>query len=138
MFGSWNSSRRGSGAVEAALVLPVLLVVLMGLIEAGWMFHGQQAVARAVRTGCRAGAMAASPADLANTASDAIQAELIAAGFTCPTGGCDPVVSLETSVGERYLSCTLTAPHEPLTSMIPRLDSAALTSATRNRVERTD
>jgi hypothetical protein len=135
---SWSRSRRGGGALEAALVLPVLLVVLMGLIETGWLFMGQQVITRAVRDGCRAGAVAESPAGLAETAEFAIEDELVASGFTCPAGGCDPVVSLAWSAGERYLACTLTTPHQPLTSLVPGMDAIELTSATRNRVERTD
>jgi hypothetical protein len=131
-------TRRGSGALEAALVLPVLLVVLVGLIETGWLFMGQQVLNRAVREGCRTGAVSASPADLTGTAADAIEAALSDSGFTCPAGGCAPEVSLAYSAGERYLACRLTAPHAPLTSLIPGMDSIALTSATRNHVERTD
>lgn len=138
MFDVWKMNRRGGGALEAALVLPVLLVVLMGLIETGWMFHGQQAITRAVRAGCRAGATVASPADLAGTAADAIEAELAEAGFACPGGGCEPDVSIALSAGDRYLSCALTTPHQPLTAMIPGMNHVELTSATRNRVERTD
>lgn len=133
-----SHSRRGGGALEAALVLPVLLVVLMGLIETGWLFMGQQVLSKAVRDGCRAGAVAESPAGLATTAVDAIEGALVDSGFACPAGGCDPDVSLAISAGERYLACTLTAPHQPLTSLIPGMDTIELTSATRNRVERTD
>ncbi len=137
---SWKRtrSRRGGGALEAALVLPVLLVVIMGLVETGWMFMGQQVIAKAVRDGCRAGAMAAAPADLASTASDAIEAALVDSGYTCPAGGCTPDVDVAWSAGDRYLACTLTTPHDPLTSLIPGLDSVQITSATRNRVERTE
>jgi hypothetical protein len=133
-----NRQRRGGGALEAALVLPVLLVILMGLVETGWMFLGQQVVTRAVRDGCRAGAMAPSPDDPTSTAADAINEALVDSGYRCPSGGCDPTVDLAWSAGERYLACSLTTPHEPLTSLIPGMDSVRLTSATRNRVERTD
>ena len=133
-----RTSRRGGAALAAALVLPILLTILMGFIETGWIFHGQQAVTRAVRDGCRAGAMAASPADPADTAADAIVAALDVHGFDCPDAGCEPEVTLAWTAGERFLSCSLTAPHASLTSFIPGLEGIALTSATRNRVERTE
>ncbi len=135
---AWLISRRGGGALEAALVLPVLLVVLVGLIEAAWIFHGQQAMTRAVRWGCRDGAVAESPEDPAEVAVAAIEAHLGDAGFSCPAGGCEAEVSQQWSVGERYLACTLTAPHAPLSGMIPGMDAVQLTAATRKRVERTD
>jgi Flp pilus assembly protein TadG len=133
-----NTRRRGGGALEAALVLPVLLIILMGLVETGWMFLGQQVVTRAVQDGCRAGAMAPSPEDPASAAADAINEALVGSGYTCPSGGCDPEVTLAWSAGERYIACSLTTPHEPLTALIPGMDAVQLTSATRNRVERTD
>ncbi len=132
------ATRRGGAALEAALVIPVLLTILMGIIETGWVFHGQQAVTRAVRDGCRAGAMAASPDDPADAASNAIAAALDEHGFVCPDAGCEPEVALAWSAGERFLSCSQTAPHASLTSFIPGMEAISLTSATRNRVERTE
>lgn len=131
-------SRRGAGALEAALALPVLLVLLVGLLEAGWLFHDQQAITRAVRFGCRDGATAPSPLDPAAEAAAAIEAHLAEAGFRCPPGGCEAEVTEQFSVGEPFLACSLTAAHQPLTGMLPAMDAVNLTAATRKRVERTE
>lgn len=56
MFGLWNrfrGDRRGVAAVEFALLLPMLLVLLVGIAEVG-RYLGQ---AEAVEKGLRAGAM---------------------------------------------------------------------------------
>jgi Flp pilus assembly protein TadG len=49
--------RRGLALVEAALFLPLLIVLLFGLIEYGWMFLKAQQIANASRNGARAGVL---------------------------------------------------------------------------------
>jgi Flp pilus assembly protein TadG len=44
---------RGASAVEAAIVTPVVMVLLFGIIEAGFVFKDYLAVAGAVRAGVR-------------------------------------------------------------------------------------
>ena len=46
---------RGAAAVEFALILPVLLTVVFGLMEYGWIFYQQFNLASAVRNGLRQG-----------------------------------------------------------------------------------
>jgi Flp pilus assembly protein TadG len=49
--------RRGSTIVEFALVVPVLLAMLLGIIEFGWMIKNQLTIANAAREGARAAAL---------------------------------------------------------------------------------
>src|SRR5579859_3625853 len=44
---------RGAAAVEFALVLPVLLVLVMGIIDFGRVFSAQQTLTYAARSGAR-------------------------------------------------------------------------------------
>jgi Flp pilus assembly protein TadG len=46
---------RGAAAVEFALILPVLLAVVFGIMEYGWIFYQQFNLAGAVRDGLRQG-----------------------------------------------------------------------------------
>jgi len=48
-----SSVKRGLAAVELALLLPVLLLVLFGTIEYGWLFLKNQQLADAARNGAR-------------------------------------------------------------------------------------
>ncbi len=46
-------SRRGTTIVEAAFVLPLLLLVMLGAIEYGWLFFNVQQITNAARQGAR-------------------------------------------------------------------------------------
>lgn len=50
--------RRGLALVEAAMVVPLLLMLLLGLLEYGWIFIRAQQVTNAARHGARIGALA--------------------------------------------------------------------------------
>lgn len=51
----WNrrGRRRGVAVVEFAVVLPLLLTILFGIIEYGWVFMVRQTLQTAAREGCR-------------------------------------------------------------------------------------
>ncbi|MEX2219250.1 MAG: TadE/TadG family type IV pilus assembly protein [Phycisphaerales bacterium] len=51
-------ARRGAMMVEAALVLPVLFLMVFGIIEYGWMFLKSHEISLATRDGARAGSLA--------------------------------------------------------------------------------
>ena len=57
---------KGASAVEFALVLPVLLAILFGIIEFGFVFNNQISLNQAVREGARVDAV--SPGDGADAA----------------------------------------------------------------------
>ena len=48
--------RRGLAAVEAALVMPLLLLLVLGLLQFGWIFLRTQQITHAARHGARVGA----------------------------------------------------------------------------------
>ena len=50
-------SQKGSAVLEAALILPILLMLLSGLVEFGEVFRIQQALTNAAREGARIGAI---------------------------------------------------------------------------------
>ena len=52
---------RGAAAVEFALVLPVLVVVLFGIIEFGLILYSKEVLTNASREGTRAGIVQATP-----------------------------------------------------------------------------
>lgn len=48
-----NKRARGAAVVEFAVVLPLLLTILFGIIEYGWVFMVRQTLQTAAREGCR-------------------------------------------------------------------------------------
>lgn len=53
--------QRGAGAIEFAIVLPVLVLLLFGTIEFGLLLYNQQVITNASREGARAGIVSQSP-----------------------------------------------------------------------------
>ena len=53
--GLWQKKdrRRGGAVVEFAVVLPLLITLLLGVIEYGWLFMVRQTLQNAAREGCR-------------------------------------------------------------------------------------
>lgn len=59
---SRRSSRdRGAAAVELALLLPILLIIVFGIIDFGRMFHAQLTLTEAAREGARAESLGSDP-----------------------------------------------------------------------------
>ena len=49
--------RRGSTLIEFALVVPILIAVLLGIMEFGWLAKNHQTIANATREGARVAAL---------------------------------------------------------------------------------
>ncbi len=52
------SARRGIVLIEIAVIMPLLLMLLLGCMEYGWMFLKSQQITNAARQGARTGAIA--------------------------------------------------------------------------------
>lgn len=63
---------RGATAAEAALVLPVILIVLFGIIDFGRMVNAQIVVSQAAREAARAASVGGSAEARANDAASSI------------------------------------------------------------------
>lgn len=53
---------RGQATVEMALVMPILLLILLGIVQLGLIFHAQLTLDTAAREGARRGAVGAGDA----------------------------------------------------------------------------
>lgn len=67
----WGSER-GAAAVEFALVLPILVLILFGVIEFGGVYNAQLMVTGAAREGAREMAVGGDPADAEATVVAAV------------------------------------------------------------------
>jgi Flp pilus assembly protein TadG len=68
-----RSSRMGTTIVEAAFVLPLLLLVVLGIIEYGWLFFNVQQITNAARQGARVAILP----DVTPAQAEAVIAEIL-------------------------------------------------------------
>ncbi len=111
--------RRGAAAVEFALVLPLFVTVLFGVIEYGWVFYQNFNVASSVRDGLRVGvtvAQVASP-DPKATAVKRTQDLLTAVGINPAS------VTLNATYNgtppSKTLSLSASTPYKALIGFVP-------------------
>lgn len=71
--------RRGSAVVETAVVAPLLLLAMFGILELGQAYNTKQTVTLAAREGCRAAAL---PGATFTDAQAAADASMTMAGFS--------------------------------------------------------
>ena len=108
--GAWRPGRseRGAGLAEFALVLPVLLMILFGIIEFGFVLSRSQAVEAAAREGARLASLSSSTsADVSNRVATTL------GGLTFET---PPQVSVQPSSGcagreGKSVTVIVSAPH---------------------------
>lgn len=120
--------RRGGAAIEFALVLPVLLAILCGIIEYGWMFLQQSNLTAAVREGARLGVTygADETPDAASVAEDRVTEVLTTYGIT----GATVTATYAGASPDETLTVTVVAPYNALIGwrgLVPDNLSASMT-----------
>lgn len=78
---------RGAAAVEFALVVPLLLLLVFGIISYGMMLSFRQGLTQAASEGARAAAVTLVDADKKSAAAAAVDDALGAYGVTCQLAG---------------------------------------------------
>ena len=71
-----NRQRRGAAIVEFAVVLPLLLTLLFGIIDFGWVFLVRQTLTNAAREGARVAVLRTSTVDDVGTRVRQVMAPL--------------------------------------------------------------
>ena len=102
---------RGQATVELALVLPLVVMVLAGLLQVALLITTQVALEHAAREGARAAAVAP---DRAGAAEAAARRSIG-----------DRAIEVSTSTDGRFVRVVVSA-HVPLLSLLPGLDARRL------------
>ena len=89
--------RRGSAVVEAAVVAPLMVTAMFGMMEAGYAFMIKQSVALAAREGARAGAMPGATIDEVRAAVESSMIGAHLSGYTT-TSNLESLSSSDTDV----------------------------------------
>ncbi|HWJ67630.1 MAG TPA: TadE/TadG family type IV pilus assembly protein [Nocardioides sp.] len=84
----WGRARarrdaRGAAAVEFALIMPILLLLVFGIISYGYMLSFRQAISQAAAEGARAAAVAQVAGERDDDAVAAVNDALDSYGVTC-------------------------------------------------------
>lgn len=110
------SRDRGASAVEFALVLPILLLLVLGIIEFGRAYHVQTTLSNAARDGVRVMALQDSAtAAISSAKSSASPLDLSTAEIVVtPTAGCSAAVT-----GSGIASVTITYPFALISGFLP-------------------
>ena len=124
-----HRSESGASAVEFALILPVLMMILFGIIEFGIALYQQSILTNASREGARLGIVQAVPAITTGQINATIDTYLTAAGIT-PGNVTRTIVS--TGVTGTPVRVTLTLPYTfvtlpGFTGMTPTINLQAWT-----------
>jgi Flp pilus assembly protein TadG len=122
-------SESGASAVEFALLLPVLMMVLFGIIEFGFALYRQAVLTNASREGARLGIVQSIPAITTAQINAAIDNYLTPAGIS-PANVSRTIVA--GGVTGTPVSVTLTLPYSfvvlpGLTSVAPTINLSAYT-----------
>jgi Flp pilus assembly protein TadG len=103
-----DKARRAAAAVELAIVTPVLLTMLFGIIEFGWVFTVGQALVTASREGARTAVLPGSTVSDVETRVSAYLQPLGLTGYTTQVntdGSGDPDGTVSVSIP--YANITL-------------------------------
>lgn len=99
-----NNSEKGASVVEFALILPLLLVMLFGIIEFGLILYDQAMLTNASREGARAGIVSSSPrlseAEIRTIAHNYLDGHLITFGSSPAQANVTALIPADTSFGE--------------------------------------
>lgn len=109
---------RGAAAVEFALILPILMLLVVGIINYGDMLSVRQSVSQAASEGARAAAVTpGSETDKKTAARSAVDGALAAQGQACRAGGC--TVTIGPCTGETTKDCATVKVEIDYEGMIP-------------------
>lgn len=90
--------QRGAAAVEFALIMPLLLILVFGIISYGYMLSFRQAISQGAAEGARAAAVAQNPANQSTDAVAALNEALDSYGVAC-AGPSGPLTRNGSTVG---------------------------------------
>lgn len=129
---NWRRLKKDDNAqalVEFTLILPILILLVLGMIEFGWLLNGKITLNSAAREGARAGVVLdATGADLKNQVMNTVTATTNLSGLTINSGG-----SSVTKVND-YIVVTVKAEIDPIIGLyVP--NKVTMTSEAKMRCE---
>lgn len=116
-----RAERRGANAIEFAMTLPFFLMVVLGMMDYGYLFAMQSSLDNAVALSCREGAMIDWDDDSPITVAEdefTARSTIVCAGAPCDFDAED-LNGGDFAVPNRTLKCTGSRQMYPLTGFVP-------------------
>lgn len=140
--------RRGSQIVEFALIVPVLLTMVMGIIEYGFMVKNNLTIANAARDGARAAAVGELPSTIQTRVINEAKPMTVSTSQITMTRSTDQGATFPTTLGTSssntakndansgdLIKVTVTVPYTPITGFFPFTRNKVLQTAVVMRRE---
>ena len=127
-----NIGQNGVAAVEFAIVLPFLVLLIFGTIEFGLMFYNKQVITNASREGARAGVTGISDTEVKQIVLDYCNNKLINLNGSNDLQAGDIVVTPD---GADDLSVTVSFDYNLLFSQIVGINHTTISARTVMRME---
>ena len=136
-----KKDQKGQALVEFALILPILILLVMGIIEFGIIYHTQLVLDNASREGARAGVLQQRGEEDSASSDDKIKEVIFDRAATLDRDKLEQGINISPDFGDRRvgvpLKVELTYEVNPFTPVISNIigDSIELNSSTTMRVE---
>jgi Flp pilus assembly protein TadG len=123
--------RRGASAVEFALTLPLLIVMISAIVDLTWFLQQETSLLQGVREGVRVGASTVAENDPLGTARLHTEDALKSLGIDCAAVDCDITASVDTSGALDLITLAAVVPYEAPFGLLPSPEDlrASLTMA---------
>jgi Flp pilus assembly protein TadG len=119
-----RTDRRGANAIEFAMLMPLYVAFMLGIIDYSWMTYQTSSVTASTQEGCRSASMMdpgvgeAQMSVVRAAANARMKAKVLEKGLPCATG-CTQVTSAVGVYPNRSLRCDLRVPFNSLTGLSP-------------------
>ncbi|HJN72576.1 MAG TPA: TadE family protein [Myxococcota bacterium] len=114
-------NRRGANHIEFALVLPIFIAIILGMMEYSWAFFIRSAVTTSVRDGCRSGSVIHPDDDYETVAVEAMRETLAEYQIDCAdlSTTCTEIITTSGMNPAESLECRLEVDYDPLIGYVP-------------------
>jgi Flp pilus assembly protein TadG len=105
------------------MVMPVLVLLIVGMMDIGWLFYTESSLDAATNLGCRAGALIdpgvaeGNLAEVQDTTQEGLVAAMSEQGLGNCAEQCEATVSVFGETPGRTLSCVVTYEFRPIIGM---------------------
>ena len=125
-----SGTAHGNAAVEFGLVLPLLLALLLGMIDYGYVYFTKLTITNAAREGARVGVTRFDKDDAVGAAKIAAKDYLVSARLVSIGDPGDMIVAtMPASATDLMVQVEINFPFKPLIGFIPALPDHLLASA---------